>query len=323
MSDIPRINSSSKRKNSQGHEVMQNREASSLDILETTENTDDVSGAANNNGNSNDNESPPTKKKRTDEPHKPNKGQPRETPCQRCISRMADKGPKHFCCYQASTRAIKCYACACMHRSCRLPVGRAAELGKQLQNFARRLVNSQGAGESATQVKWRKRARAAKASLTAIQEMPSVFPNQESQSVLKEFEPDPSSNLPPLDDIQHFSAIPTHSIQSGQHFTASPQGMSVPESFAAPEYPPVSQDILEDIFQDIPADDFMAPQGNPSQGFSHQSPGPSANQPQCPIHRFESTLNRVAAGIEENNRLMQQILARADQNINAPINFNL
>ncbi|KAF5632139.1 uncharacterized protein FTJAE_7659 [Fusarium tjaetaba] len=65
MSDIPRINSSSKRKNRKGHEVIQNPEASNFDILETTDNIDDVSGAAKNNGNSIDNDSPPAKKKCT------------------------------------------------------------------------------------------------------------------------------------------------------------------------------------------------------------------------------------------------------------------
>ncbi|KAF5695815.1 hypothetical protein FDENT_121 [Fusarium denticulatum] len=314
MSDIPRINSPSKRKNSEGHEVMQNPEASSLDILKTTENTYDVSGAAKKNGNSIDNDSPPTKKKRTGRPHIPIKGEAREIPCERCISRMAAKGHEHVCYSQDSKRASKCYDCARIGSSYRSPVGEAVELGKQLQNFARHIVDSHSASDSATLAEWLKRARAAKASLTAIQEMPSVAPNQESQSVSEELEPAPSSNLPPFDAIQHFSTVPTYPIQSGQHYMAPLQGMSVPGSFAAPQSPPV--------FQDIPADGFMAPQGHPFQGPSHHGPGPYNNQPQCLIRRLESTLNRVAAGIEANNRLMQQILARGDQNINAPINFN-
>ncbi|PNP79052.1 hypothetical protein FNYG_07490 [Fusarium nygamai] len=217
MSDIPRINSCSTRKNSEGHEVMQNPEASSLDILETTENTDNVSATAKKDGNSIDNDSPPTKKKRTGKPRIPIKAKPRETPCVRCISRMADKGHEHVCYSQASKFASTCYDCARMRSSCKPPVGEAVELGKQLQNFARHIVDSQ----------------------SACEEMPSVAPNQESQSVSEELEPAPSSNLPPFDDIQHFSTVPTHPIQSGQHYMAPPQGMSIPGSFAAPQYPPV------------------------------------------------------------------------------------
>ncbi|EWG50368.1 hypothetical protein FVEG_09608 [Fusarium verticillioides 7600] len=77
MSDIPRIYSRSERESSEGHEVMQNPEASSLDILETTENTDDVSGAVKKNGNSIDNDSPPAKKKSTSRNRIPIKDKPR------------------------------------------------------------------------------------------------------------------------------------------------------------------------------------------------------------------------------------------------------
>ncbi|KAF5706355.1 hypothetical protein FMUND_11623 [Fusarium mundagurra] len=268
MSDIPRISSRSKRKKSEDHGVMQNLEASSLAILETTENTDDVLGADKKDGNSIDNDSPPMKKKRTCKPRIPIKDQPRETPC---------------------------------------PVGQAVELGQQLQNFALHIVDSQSADERATQIEWLERAKAAKASLTAIQEMPSVAHNQ-------------GSNMPPIDSMQHFSTIPTHPIQSGQHYMAPPQDMSVPGSFVAPQYPPTVQD--PPVLQSFPANGFMNPQGHPFQGISHDGPGPYDSRPQCPIRRLESTLDRVAAGIEANNRLIQQILAQGDQNTNTPVNSN-
>ncbi|CVL04399.1 uncharacterized protein FPRN_00366 [Fusarium proliferatum] len=178
MSDIPRVNSGYKRKKSEGHQVMQNLEASSLAILKTAEDSKDISGAAKKDGNSSDNGSPPTKKKkRTHKPRKVIKGQPRETPCVRCISRMADKGHEHVCFSQASTMASACYDCAHIRSSCKVPVGQAAELGQQLQNFALHIADSQSADERATQVEWLQRAKAAKASLTAIQEMPSAAPN--------------------------------------------------------------------------------------------------------------------------------------------------
>ncbi|RBR13432.1 hypothetical protein FVER53590_09608 [Fusarium verticillioides] len=314
MSDIPRIYSLSERESSEGHEVMQNPEASSLDILETTENTNDVSGAVKKNGNSIDNDSPPAKKKSTSKNRIPIKDKPRETPCVRCISRMAEKGHKHICYSQGSKFVSTCYDCARHHSSYKPPVGEAAELGKQLQNFARHIADSQSAGDRATQAEWFRRATATKASFTAIQEMPSVAPGQESQSVSEESEPAPSSNSPAFDDIQPVSNIPPHPIQSGQHHMASSQGMSVPGSFAAPQNPPV--------FQDIPADGFMDPQGHPFKDISQDGPGPHNNQPQCPFRRLESALNRIAAGVEANNSLMQQILASGDRNINNPINFN-
>lgn len=81
---------------------MQNLEASSLAILKATEDSDDIFGAAKKDCNSSDNGSPPTKKKkRSHKPRKVIKGQPRETPCVRCISRMADKGHEHVCLSQA------------------------------------------------------------------------------------------------------------------------------------------------------------------------------------------------------------------------------
>ncbi|KAF5581219.1 hypothetical protein FPANT_9031 [Fusarium pseudoanthophilum] len=321
MSDIPRINSSSKRKNREGHEVMQNPEASSHDIPETSENTDDVSGAAKKNGNSIDNDSPPAKKKPTRR-RIPIKDKPRKLPCMRCISRMAHKGYKHFCCSPArlplrpGKSAFPCYDCARLRSSCKDPVGEAAELRKQLQKFARHIVDSQSAGDVATEAEWRRRATAAKAFLIQIREMPSVAPDQESQSVSEEPEPAPSNvdGLPRFDGIQPSSNVPTHPIQSGQQHMAPPQDASVPGGFAAPQNLPV--------FQDIPADLFMDPQGNFFQDISQDGPGPFNNQPQCPFRRLESTLNRIAAGVEANNSLMQQILARGGQNTNNPINFN-
>ncbi|KAF4498059.1 hypothetical protein FAGAP_5767 [Fusarium agapanthi] len=314
MSDISRINSRSKRKKSEDHGVMQNLEASSLAILET-ENTDDVSGPAKNEGNRIGNGSPPTKKKkRTHKPRKVIKDQPRETPCVRCIARMADKGHEHVCFSQASTMASACYDCAHMRSSCELPVGQAVELGQQLQNFALHIVDSQSADERATQVEWLQRADAAKASLTAIQETPSVAPNEGSQSVSEELKPAPSSNMPPVDSMQPSSGVPTHPIQSGHHYMAPPQGVSVPGSFAAPQYPPV--------FQSVPANGIMNPQGHPFHGISHRGPRPYNNYPWCPFSRLESTLNRVAASLEANHRLIQQILAQDDQNTNGPINFS-
>ncbi|SCN69723.1 uncharacterized protein FFB20_03551 [Fusarium fujikuroi] len=241
MSDIPRVNSGYKRKKSEGHQVMQNLEASSLASFKTTEDSENISGAAKKGGNSSDNGSPPTKKKkRTHKPRKVIKGQPRETPC---------------------------------------PVGQAVELGQQLQNFALHIVDSQSADERATQVEWLQRAKAAKASLTADQEMPSVAPNQGSQSASEELDPASSSNMPP-------------------HYMAPPHGMFVPGSFAAPQYPPAVQS--PQVLQSIPAG-----------GFAHYL-----------IGRLESTLNRVAAGFEANNRLIRQILAQGDQNTNTPVDFN-
>ncbi|QGI58193.1 hypothetical protein CEK26_000321 [Fusarium fujikuroi] len=245
MSDIPRVNSGYKRKKSEGHQVMQNLEASSLASFKTTEDSENISGAAKKGGNSSDNGSPPTKKKkRTHKPRKVIKGQPRETPC---------------------------------------PVGQAVELGQQLQNFALHIVDSQSADERATQVEWLQRAKAAKASLTADQEMPSVAPNQGSQSASEELDPASSSNMPPVGRMERFSTVPTHPIQSG---------------FAAPQYPPAVQS--PEVLQSIPAG-----------GFAHYL-----------IGRLESTLNRVAAGFEANNRLIRQILAQGDQNTNTPVDFN-
>ncbi|KAF5244854.1 hypothetical protein FANTH_7529 [Fusarium anthophilum] len=298
MSEIPRDNSPSKRKKSEGYGVMQNLEASSLAILET-ESTDDVSSPTKNEGNSIGNGSPPMmKKKRTRKPRKVIKGQPRETPCVRCIARMADKGHEHVCFSQAFWQ----------------PVGQAVELGQQLQNFALHIVDSQSADERATQVEWLQRAEAAKASLIANQETPSVAPNEGSQSVSEELEPTPSSNMPPDGSLQPFSTVPTHPIQSGQHYIAPPQGVSVPGSFAAAQYPPG--------FQSVPAGGIMNPQGHPFQAVSHHGPGPYNNYRQCPFTRLESTLNRVDASVEATHRLVQQILAQGDQTTNAPINFN-
>ncbi|KAF5963820.1 hypothetical protein FBULB1_13149 [Fusarium bulbicola] len=314
MSEISRDNSRSKRKKSEGYGVMQNLEASSLAILET-KSTDDVSGPTKNEGNSIGNGSPPMmKKKRIRKPRKVVKGQPRETPCVRCIARMADKGHQHVCFSQAFTMASACYDCAQMHSSCQLPVGQAVELGQQLQNFALHIVDSQSADERATQVEWLQRAEAAKASLTAIQETPSVAPNEGSQSVSGELEPTPSSNMPPVGSIQPFSTVPTHPIQSGQHYMAPLQGVSVPGSFAAAQYPPG--------FQSVPAGGIMNPQGQPFQAVSHHGPGPYNNYRQCPFSRLESSLSRVAASVEATHRLIQQIRAQGDQNTNAPINFN-
>ncbi|KAF5569044.1 hypothetical protein FPHYL_2403 [Fusarium phyllophilum] len=315
MSGIPRINSRSKRKKSEDHGVMQNLEASSLAILETTENNVDVSGAAKKDGNSIGNDSPPAKKKkRTCKPRIIIKDQPRETPCVRCIARMADKGHEHVCFSQASTMASACYDCAHMRSSCELPVGQAAELGQQLQNFALHIVDSQSADERATQVEWLQRAKAAKASLTASQEMPRISPNEGSLSASEELDPAPSSNKPPVSSIQSFSNVHTNHTQSGQHYMAPLQGMSVPGSFAAPRYPPA--------VQSSPAAGYMNHQGHSLQGVSQHGPAFYGNRPQCPIRRLESTLNRVAASIEANNRLMQQILAQGDHNTNAPVNFN-
>ncbi|KAF5612707.1 uncharacterized protein FSUBG_1287 [Fusarium subglutinans] len=314
MSDISRLNSRSKRKKSEDHGVMQNLEASSLAILET-ESTDNVSGPAKTEGNSIGNDSPPTKKKkRTRKPRKVIKDQPRETPCVRCIARMADKGHEHVCFSQASKMASACYDCAQMRSSCELPAGEAVELGQQLQNFALHIVDSQSADERATQVEWLQRAEAAKSSLTAIQETPSVAPNEGSQSVSEELQPTPSGNMPPVGSMQPFSTAPTHSIQPGQHYMAAPQGMSVPGSFAAAQYPRG--------FQSVPAGGIMNPQGHPFHGISHLGPGPYNNYPQCPFSRLESSLSRVAASVEATHRLVQQILAQGDQNTNAPINFN-
>lgn len=99
---------------------MQNLEASSLAILKTAEDSKDISGAAKKDGNSSDNGSPPTKKKkRTHKPRKVIKGQPRETPCVRCISRMADKGHEHVCFSQACksplflSRYLCLFLCRC------------------------------------------------------------------------------------------------------------------------------------------------------------------------------------------------------------------
>ncbi|RKL28003.1 hypothetical protein BFJ72_g12713 [Fusarium proliferatum] len=280
MSDIPRVNSGYKRKKSEGHQV--NLEASSLAIIKTAEDSKDISGAANKDGNSSDNGSPPTKKKkRTHKPRKVIKGQPRETPC---------------------------------------PVGQAAELGQQLQNFALHIADSQSADERATQVEWLQRAKAAKASLTAIQEMPSAAPNQGSQSSSEELDPASSSNMPPVGSMEPFSTVPTHPIQSGQHYMAPPNGMFVPGSFAAPQYPPAVQS--PQVLQSIPAGGFVSPQGPLFQGISRHGPGPYYNQAHYLIGRLESTLNRVAAGFEANNRLIRQILAQGDQNTNAPVDFN-
>ncbi|KAF5541539.1 hypothetical protein FNAPI_10197 [Fusarium napiforme] len=151
MSDIPRINSSSKRKKSEGHEVMQNPEASNFGILETTENIDDVSGAAKNNGNSIDNDSPPAKKKCTSKNPIPIKGRPRWTPCVTCISRMVDKGYKYICYSQRLSSSLACYDCARHHGSCKDPVGETAVLRRRLQNYARLIVVSQRAVDEATQ----------------------------------------------------------------------------------------------------------------------------------------------------------------------------
>ncbi|KAG5774496.1 hypothetical protein H9Q72_000183 [Fusarium xylarioides] len=298
MSDIPLINIRSKRKKSEDHGVMQNLEASSLAILETTENTDDVSDTAKKDGNSIYNDSPPAKKKkRTCKPRNIIKDQPRETPC--LVSRPSFR------------LAIYVYVDVDVDVN---PVGQAVELGQQLQNFALHIVDSQSADERATQVEWLQRAKAAKASLTASQEMPSVAPNEGSQSASEELDPAPSSNMPPVGSMQSFSDVPTNPTQSGQHYMAPLQGMSVPGSFAAPQYPPA--------VQRNPAAGFMNHQGHPFQGVSHHGPVPYGNRPQCPIRRLESTLNRVAASIEANNRLMQQILAQGDQNTSAPVNFN-
>ncbi|KAF5628478.1 hypothetical protein F52700_8212 [Fusarium sp. NRRL 52700] len=236
---------------------------------------------------------------RTRRSRRPTKGQARETPCVRCISRMADDGHEHVCFSQASTSASACYDCARMRSSCELPVGQAVELGQQLQNFALHIVDSHSADERATQVEWLQRADAAKEFLATMQETPSVAPDQGSQSVSEELEPAPSGNMPPVNSMQPSSTVPTHSIQSGQHYMAPPQGMSVPE-----------------------ADGIMNPQGHPFQGISHRGPGPHNNQAQFLVSRLESTLNRVAAGFEANNRLIQQILAQDDQNTNAPVHFN-
>ncbi|KAG4295006.1 hypothetical protein FPRO06_01590 [Fusarium proliferatum] len=321
MSDIPRVNSGYKRKKSEGHQVMQNLEASSLAILKTAEDSKDISGAAKKDGNSSDNGSPPTKKKkRTHKPRKVIKGQPRETPCVRCISRMADKGHEHVCFSQASTTASACYDCAHIRSSCKVPVGQAAELGQQLQNFALHIADSQSADERATQVEWLQRAKAAKASLTAIQEMPSAAPNQGSQSSSEELDPASSSNMPPVGSMEPFSTVPTHPIQSGQHYMAPPHGMFVPGSFAAPQYPPAVQS--PQVLQSIPAGGFVSPKGPLFQGISRHGPGPYYNQVHYLIGRLESTLNRVAAGFEANNRLIRQILAQGDQNTNAPVDFN-
>ncbi|CCT61774.1 uncharacterized protein FFUJ_01738 [Fusarium fujikuroi IMI 58289] len=191
MSDIPRVNSGYKRKKSEGHQVMQNLEASSLASFKTTEDSENISGAAKKGGNSSDNGSPPTKKKkRTHKPRKVIKGQP-------------------------PTMASACYDCAHIRSSCKVPVGQAVELGQQLQNFALHIVDSQSADERATQVEWLQRAKAAKASLTADQEMPSVAPNQGSQSASEELDPASSSNMPPVGRMERFSTVPTHPIQSG------------------------------------------------------------------------------------------------------------
>ncbi|KAG9506814.1 hypothetical protein J7337_000356 [Fusarium musae] len=311
---------------------MQNPEASSLDILETTENTDDVSGAVKKNGNSIDNDSPPAKKKSTSKNRIPIKDKPqwpKKATSTFVTLKVVSRPPFRLAvfvdvCVGVDARPV-------LTTTASQPVGEAAELGKQLQNFARHIADSQSvslrpfphdvwyadslkAGDRATQAEWFRRATATKASFTAIQEMPSVAPGQESQSVSEESEPAPSSNSPAFDDIQPVSNIPPHPIQSGQHHMASSQGMSVPGSFAAPQNPPV--------FQDIPADGFMDPQGHPFQDISQDGPGPYNNQPQCPFRRLESALNRIAAGVEANNSLMQQILASGDRNINNPINFN-
>ncbi|KAF4424736.1 hypothetical protein FACUT_10225 [Fusarium acutatum] len=291
MSDIPRIGSRCKRKKSEDHGVMQNLEASSLAILKTTKNTDDVSGAAKKDGNSIDSDSSPTKKKkRTGKPRKIIKDQPREGPCPRSPPSATTVPILSNFVWQA--------------------MGQAVELGQQLQNFALYIVDSQSvslrpipddawfadslkADERATQVEWLQRAKAAKASLTAIQEMPSVAPGGRLQCVSEELEPAPSSNMPSVDSMRHFST-----------------GMSIPGNFAVPQY--------TSAVQGLPADGLRNPQGQPFQGVSHHGPGPYNNQPQYPISRLESTLNRVAASLEANHRLVQQILAQGDQNTNAP-----
>ncbi|QGI75412.1 hypothetical protein CEK25_000318 [Fusarium fujikuroi] len=266
MSDIPRVNSGYKRKKSEGHQVMQNLEASSLASFKTTEDSENISGAAKKGGNSSDNGSPPTKKKkRTHKPRKVIKGQP-------------------------PTMASACYDCAHIRSSCKVPVGQAVELGQQLQNFALHIVDSQSADERATQVEWLQRAKAAKASLTADQEMPSVAPNQGSQSASEELDP-ASSNA-----SQPFLRILSSLVSPGR-----------PEPPSLAEHP--SRWLRES-------------QGPLFQGISRHGPGPYYNQAHYLIGRLESTLNRVAAGFEANNRLIRQILAQGDQNTNTPVDFN-
>ncbi|CVL04398.1 uncharacterized protein FPRN_00367 [Fusarium proliferatum] len=126
--------------------------------------------------------------------------------------------------------------------------------------------------------------------------------------------------MPPVGSMEPFSTVPTHPIQSGQHYMAPPHGMFVPGSFAAPQYPPAVQSAQ--VLQSIPAGGFVSPQGPLFQGISRHGPGPYYNQVHYLIDRLESTLNRVAAGFEANNRLIRQILAQGDQNTNAPVDFN-
>lgn len=150
--------------------------------------------------------------------------------------------------------------------------------------------------------------------------MPSVAPNQGSQSASEELDPAFSSNMPPVGSMGPFSTVHIHPIQSGQYEMAHPHDMSAPESFAALQHRPAVQS--PQVFQSIPAGGFVSPQGPLFQGISRHGPGPYYDQAHYLMGRLESTLNRVAAGFKANNRLIRQILAQSDQNTNAPVDFN-
>jgi hypothetical protein len=145
--------------------------------------------------------------------------------------------------------------------------------------------------------------------------MRRTAPDERLQSASEEPKPAPASNAPPTESIHIFSNGSTHPIKSEQHYMAPPQGMSVPGSFAAPQHHSAVQN--PPIFQSIPTDGFMNPQG-----ISHHGLRPFDNQPQCSITRLELTMNRVAESLETNNRLLRQLVAQGAQNTNALVNFN-
>ncbi|VZH90952.1 unnamed protein product [Fusarium fujikuroi] len=291
MSDIPRVNSGYKRKKSEGHQVMQNLEASSLASFKTTEDSENISGAAKKGGNSSDNGSPPTKKKkRTHKPRKVIKGQPRETPCPRWrppattapIYAVAAKFPwVKLLNLDSSSRTLPSTSLTVkapmkeLHRSNGF---REPRLPRHLSQRTRRCL-------VLLLIKDRR------VPLRSLILLPRTLLNRSYASY-------------PVWVALHGSA-PWHVCSRKLCCSSVSPGRPEPRSLA--EHP--SRWLRES-------------QGPLFQGISRHGPGPYYNQAHYLIGRLESTLNRVAAGFEANNRLIRQILAQGDQNTNTPVDFN-
>ncbi|KAJ4261562.1 hypothetical protein NW762_006990 [Fusarium torreyae] len=75
----------------------------------------------------------------------PIQGEPRVTPCVRCIKNMGDNGPECFCRSQAANNTSACYECARVGRKCEKLPPNAVTIGQSLQLAARRMQDNQTA----------------------------------------------------------------------------------------------------------------------------------------------------------------------------------